>query len=234
MDSTGYKTVAEIEGWSYVFHLFLDDLANHPNFAAGTPWWRQVVGAYWAAPEGPNSNIGGRENHPVTHVSWIDAQAYCAWADARLLTEAEWEKAARGGLTHKKYPWGNELSPNGEHRCNIWHGRFPTINTGDDGYVGTAPANAYQPNKFDLYNMTGNIWEWCADWFSRPDPASRLPPRDPVGPQEGNVKILRGGSYLCHDSYCIRYHVHSRSRNTPDSSSGNTGFRIAADSKASI
>lgn len=232
VDNTGYKTVAEAEGWSYVFHLFLDDIVEYPNFSAGTPWWRQVHGAYWAAPEGPASDITGRGDHPVTHVSWIDAQAYCTWAGVRLLTEAEWEKAARAGLTHKKYPWGNELTPNNEHRCNIWQGIFPHNNTSDDGYIGTAPVDAYQPNKFGLYNMTGNVWEWCTDWFGRNEAVGRLPLRDPKGPEAGDAKILRGGSHLCHESYCIRYHVHSRSKNTPDSSSGNTGFRVAADIEA--
>ncbi len=230
--ATGYKTVAETEGWSFVFHLLLDEPRRYPNSPIETPWWRQVHGATWFAPQGPGSTIEGREDHPAVHVSWFDAAAYCAWAGVRLLREAEWEKAARGGLAHKQFPWGNTLTPDGAHRCNIWQGDFPVRNSVEDGYLGTAPVNAFEPNGFGLYNMTGNVWEWCADWFGPPPPPTRLPPRDPAGPETGESRVIRGGSYLCHASYCERYKVHSRSRNTPDSSSGNTGFRIAADIEA--
>lgn len=227
VDDTGYRTVAEIEGWSYVFHLLIETPEKHAA-PAGTPWWRQMYGARWSAPEGPGSDIAGRETHPAVHLSWFDAVAYCEWSGTRLPREAEWEKAARGGLAHRKFPWGNVLTPKGEHRCNIWQGAFPMQNSEEDGYIATAPADAFPPNGFGLHNMTGNVWEWCADWFGAPEP-SRLPPRDPTGPEQGEGRVIRGGSYLCHSSYCVRYHVHSRTMNTPDSSSGNMGFRIAAD-----
>ena len=227
---SGHVTVAEREGWSYVFHSFLDDITAYPNSPPGTPWWRQVRGACWAAPEGPGSSIAGREDHPVTHVAWEDAAAFCAFCDLRLPTEAEWEKAARGGLKGKKFPWGNALEPEGTHRHNVWQGEFPLRDTAADGYAGTAPVDAYQPNGFGIWNMTGNVWEWCADWFGPPPPARPGQPlRNPRGPETGERRVVRGGSYLCHASYCERYHVHSRTANTPDSSTGHMGFRIAAD-----
>ena len=227
--ATGHRTDAEQFGWSYVFASFLAGrLRADASRPAGTPWWCGVSGAFWAAPEGPGSDVEGRQDHPVVHVSWRDAAAYCAWSGLRLPTEAEWERAARGGLEQARYPWGDELTPDGQHRCNIWNGRFPVHNTREDGYVGTAPVDAFPPNGFGLHNMSGNVWEWCADWWTINHPEQR-PVVDPHGPAEGSTKVIRGGSYLCHRSYCNRYRVSARTSNTPDSSTGNMGFRCARD-----
>lgn len=229
VEATGYRTVAEVEGWSVVFHLLLPDPALHPHHPPGLPWWRRVDGAHWAAPEGRGSDWHDRADHPATHVAWFDAVAYCTWAGLRLPTDAEWERAARGGLPRKKFPWGNRMEPEGRHAMNIWQGEFPHRNTAEDGFVGTAPVDAFEPNGYGLYNTTGNVWEWVADRYGpRPAPG-RLPERNPTGPADGWPRIQRGGSFLCHASYCERYHVHSRTRNDPDSSTSNAGFRVAAD-----
>jgi len=231
-DATGYVTDAERFGWSFVFAGLLPDDFPDTSGVAAAPWWRQAFGASWRHPEGPQSNIDARMDHPVVHVSHGDALAYCAWAGLRLPTEAEWEFAARGGLEQKRYPWGDELTPSGEHLCNIWQGEFPVTNTQDDGYYGTAPVATFAPNGYGLYNVCGNAWEWCADWFS---PTFHIagPREDPAGPPLGTHRVIRGGSYLCHESYCYRYRVAARSANTPDSSTGNTGFRCARDDESS-
>jgi formylglycine-generating enzyme required for sulfatase activity len=167
----------------------------------------------------------------VTHVSWNDAQAYVEWAGKRLPTEAEWEFAARGGLEEKQFPWGDELTPDGEHRCNIWQGDFPEHNTGEDGFLATAPVDTYEPNGYGLYNVSGNVWEWCADWFSPDYHTTEAYNHDnPTGPDSGHQRVTRGGSYLCHRSWCNRYRVAARSKNTPDSPTGNIGFRCIVDS----
>ncbi len=153
-------------------------------------------------------------DHPVVHMAWNDAQAFCAWAGTRLPSEAEWEYAARGGLDQARYAWGDEFGPDGQTMCNIFEGMFPTTNTAADGYAGTAPVDAFSPNRFGLYNVAGNVWEWCRDWHS---PSFHVdgPRETPVGPATGEARVTRGGSYLCHDSYCNRYRVAACSSNTP-------------------
>ena len=228
--ATGYTTDAERYGWSFVFDGLLSDDAKRAaaSRAAETPWWILVPHAYWAQPEGPPSTILDRLDHPVVHVSWNDAAAYCRWSETRLPSEAEWEMAARGGLVQATYPWGDDLTPEGEHRCNIWQGNFPDSNTLNDDYLGTAPVHAFAPNGYGLHNAAGNVWEWCADVFS-PRYHHVTAAADPLYWEGGANRSLRGGSFLCHESYCNRYRVAARSSNTPDSSSGNIGFRVAQD-----
>ncbi len=228
IDDTGYRTEAEQYEWSFVYHQFLPDDFPDTRAVEATPWWRQVYGADWAHPAGSQSNLDGLADHPVVHTTWTDAQAYCAWAGVRLPTEAEWEMAARGGLIQKRFVWGDEFSPGGQTMCNIFEGSFPVKNTAEDGYVGTSPVDAFPPNGFGLHDMAGNVWEWTNDWFHTEFHASG-PRTNPQGPPSGQAKAMRGGSYMCHDSYCHRYRVSARSSNTPDSSAGNLGFRVAAD-----
>lgn len=232
-ESTGYVTEAESFDFSAVFHLVLaaeegDILGQPPQ----TPWWYGVKGADWRHPEGRHSDIRARADHPVVHVSWNDAQAYCAWAGRRLPTEAEWEFASRGGLAGARFPWGDELlEADGSWQANIWQGVFPTANTQDDGFLTTAPVRSYRPNAYGLWQTVGNVWEWCQDVFSPQtysQDAGRGVVRDPRGPASGGLRVMRGGSYLCHDSYCNRYRNAARSSNTPDSSMGNAGFRTVA------
>ena len=185
VDATGWVTSAETFGWSFVFGGLLPDDFADTRGAAQAPWWRQVFGADWAHPEGPQSDVAARADHPVVHVSWLDAQAYCQWTGLRLPTEAEWEGAARGGLDQARFAWGDELTPDGIHRCNIWQGEFPNHNTLEDGYLGTAPVASFEPNGFGLRNVAGNVWEWCADWFGVG--ASPRPVTDPRGPATGHA-----------------------------------------------
>lgn len=233
VEETGYVTETERIAWSFVFAKFLPGhvrkVSPRPD---RTPWWAAVDGATWRTPEGPGSDLAGRGRHPVVHVSHGDAVAYATWVGGRLPTEAEWELAARGGLDQARFPWGDEFTPGGEHRCNTWQGVFPVRNTAEDGYAGTAPVDAFAPNGFGLYNVAGNVWEWCADWFST-DWHARGPGavqrEDPSGPPTGQARVMRGGSYLCHESYCNRYRVAARTSNTPDSAGGNHGFRVVWD-----
>ncbi len=214
VEGTGYRTEAQRYGWSFVFAGLLPDNFPPTRGVAAAPWWRQVEGADWSRPEGPGSTVELRPDHPVVHISWADADAYARWVGKRLPTEAEWECAARAGHQGKLFPWGDELEPGGQHRMNVWQGSFPAHNSTADGWYGTCPVDTFEPNDFGLYNMTGNVWEWCADQFGG----------------DGTRRVAKGGSYLCHSSYCRRYRVAARQGMTPDSTTGNVGFRcVAAD-----
>ncbi len=228
--ATDYRTDAERCGSSFVFWAHVPeavrDALDEEQIVPSAPWWCRVDGACWLAPEGPGSTLGGRDDHPVVHVSWHDAAAFCHWSGQRLPTEAEWEYAARGGLEQQTYPWGDELCPGGEHRCNLWQGAFPEHDDAGDGYAVTCPVDAFPPNGFGLSSVTGNTWEWCADWFGTE--SARVLDRDnPRGPAAGTARVLKGGSFLCHAPYCNRYRNGARTGNAPDISSSHVGFRCA-------
>ena len=222
VEATGYVTEAERFGWSFVFHSFLPD--DHPatRAVAAAPWWRVVEGAYWRRPCGPHSDLDGRLDHPVVHVSWHDARAFAVWAGGRLPTEAEWEYAGRGGLEQKRFPWGDRLVAGKRHRCNVWQGEFPKRDHARDGFSGTAPVTAFEPNGFGLHNVVGNVWEWCEDLWQKVNG-----PDEPPGGTHDAARVMKGGSYLCHASYCNRYRLSARSSSTADSATGHVGFRIA-------
>jgi sulfatase modifying factor 1 len=229
--AANYQTESERLGWSFVFQGHIPPERRNELIAdrvPGVSWWCKVNGAAWNRPLGPDSTVDNQASYPVTQISWNDASAYAAWAGKRLPTEAEWEYAARGGLEQKIFPWGDELTPNGEHRCNVWQGEFPLIDLAEDGFSGLAPVESFPANDYGLYNMVGNAWEWCSDWFHSTYhlAATRL---NPVGPPRGNVKVMKGGSHLCHQSYCNRYRVAARTSNTPDSATSNIGFRCVRD-----
>ena len=213
--ATDWVTDAERHGWSFVFAGYLPDDFPETRAAIGAPWWRQVEGASWSSPEGPHSSSAGRPEHPVVHVSWNDAVAYCDWSGARLPGEDEWERAARAG-SDTTFPWGDELEPEGRHMANVWQGRFPLEDTGQDGWTGTSPVGSFPPNAWGLVDMIGNVWEWTADRFSVPR-----------GLDTGPDRVLKGGSHLCHRSYCHRYRPGARMGNHPDTSTGHIGFRTA-------
>lgn len=226
--ATRYQTVAERVGSSFVFYRQLGEAARRGRRppVPDLPWWLDVEGACWQRPEGPGSDIVERPDHPVVHIAWEDARAYCAWSGTRLPTEAEWEFAARGGLAGRRYPWGDEPEPDGQRRCQTWQGIFP--NRPAAGWQpGTVPVTAYAPNGFGLYNVVGNVWEWCSDWFD-PD-YHRLTGRvDPRQDRPSGRRSLRGGSFLCEASYCFRYRVAARSSAAPDSTTSHCGFRLAS------
>jgi formylglycine-generating enzyme required for sulfatase activity len=229
--ATAYRTEAVRFGWSFVFQGHIPEeqrtrLVEDTVLAA--PWWCKIPGATWEHPEGPGSSIEAREEYPLTHVSWNDAVEFARWAGKRLPTEAEWEFAARGGLEQQRFPWGDELTPGGRHLCNIWQGEFPARDLAEDGFAGTSPVRAFPPNDYGLYSVSGNTWEWCADWF-HPSYHLMSTRTNPAGPSLGRARVMKGGSYLCHESYCNRYRVAARTSNTPDSSTGNIGFRCVRD-----
>jgi len=246
--ATGYVTVAErpprpedfpgappenLVPGSLVFTPPSDPIPLTNHYA----WWNYVVGADWRHPTGPDSSIDGRGDDPVVQIAHEDAAAFAAWAGKRLPTEAEWEFAARGGLTGNLYPWGNEFRPNGRYMANTWQGRFPAENTADDGYAAVAPVGRFPANAYGLHDMSGNVWEWCSDWYRHDAYATAIaagrPEQNPAGPadsfdpQEPHEKkrILRGGSFLCSEQYCARYIVGTRGKGEPSSGCNHIGFR---------
>ncbi len=253
VQATGYRTVAERQ-LDPKDHPGVPQSSLVPGSAVFVPpkvdlpllnhidWWRYVPGANWRHPEGPGSDLRGGEDHPVVHVAYEDAVAYAKWAGKRLPTEAEFEFAARGGLDRNRYAWGNELKPGGKYVANIWQGRFPSQNTAEDGYLRTSPVHAFPPNGFGLYDMGGNVWQWTADWYRadyfasvrQAETATKRPVKDPVGPPESYdpaepavpKHVVKGGSHLCSDRYCVRYLVGSRGKAEPGLGASNLGFRL--------
>ena len=234
-----FVTESEVFGWSFVFEGALDNetKSDITQAVAAAPWWLPVQGATWLHPEGPRSDVrkDGRRLHPVVQVSHNDAKAYCAWKGLRLPTEAEWERAARGGKENRTFAWGNKWKPKGKYRANTWQGNFPLTNTGTDGWNCTSPVGAFgAQNRYGLEDITGNAWEWVADnWqtqhvlTTRADPAVNPVVTHPSGHPMAQERVKRGGSYMCHKSYCNRYRVAARSSNSADSAASNLGFRCA-------
>jgi formylglycine-generating enzyme required for sulfatase activity len=257
VQATGYVTTAERKPVWEELEKQLPGSAQRPEedklvpaslvfFPAGkeisldnpSQWWSWIAGADWKHPQGPGSTIAGKENYPVVQVSWFDANAYAKWAHKRLPTEAEWEYAARGGLVNQKYSWGSEEVEIGKPKANTWQGQFPNTNSGWDGYNRLAPVNSFQPNGYGLYDMAGNVWEWCQDWYSADyyrqlankvvlnpkGPAQSFDPDEPDAPK----RVVRGGSFLCNASYCAGYRVAARMKTSPDTGLENTGFRCVS------
>lgn len=233
VEATGYVTEAEHLGWSYVFRYFIEDQEPSLIEIHKSPWWLAVEGACWLRPEGPGSDISNRMNHPVVHVTRNDAVAYCQWAGKRLPTEAEWEIAAQGGTDWEQYYWGDHLVDSKNNLCNTWQGQFPHTNTLADGYAGTAPVKTYPPNAYGLYEMIGNVWEWCVnpgklELRAFQQVSGKAFWKEHQLPDD-ELYAIKGGSFLCHDSYCNRYRMCARNSNTATSSSQNMGFRCVKD-----
>ncbi|MGO7042321.1 formylglycine-generating enzyme family protein [Rhizobium acaciae] len=226
--ATGYVSDAEKFGCAAVFSGLMEDKKLVAENVAYTPWWARVDGAVWYMPEGPGSSVENRLDHPVTQVSWNDAVAFATWVGGRLPTEAEWEHAARGGNRRQRYPWGEAEPTDDEIFCNIWQGRFPHQNTLADGFFGTAPVRSFEPTEDGFYNLSGNVWEWASDPF-RVRSLSRQAKIRNEQSKKNAEKVLKGGSFLCHKSYCYRYRIAARMGLSPDSASSNTGFRVAYD-----
>jgi formylglycine-generating enzyme required for sulfatase activity len=246
--ATGYVTIAERPPDPKQFPGVPAEELKHPFSSVFTPpaaddpargvldWWKPVRGADWRHPQGPATTIAGKETHPVVHISWVDAEAYATWAGKRLPTEAEWEFAARGGLEGKTYAWGDEFKPGGKPMANTWQGKFPKENTMEDGFRTTAPAGSFPANGYGLYDMAGNVWEWCADWY-RADYFRNSPKDNPKGPDssldpmEPNARkrVQKGGSFLCAESYCARYQVGARHCGEIESAADHIGFRCVKD-----
>lgn len=253
VDATGYVTLPEkkpelrsLREGSDIEKLAILEEMNQPGSICSLPissrdeidgrgaysWWQYLPGANWRHPEGPDSTISDRLDHPVVHLSWLDVQEFCKWANTKLPTEAQWEYAARGGHDGRVYPWGNTQQPNGEWLQNIWQGEFPVEDTGEDGHTSTAAVGSFTPNDFGLYDMSGNVWEWCFDYY-RPDYYFTSTIHNPTGPdeswdpQEPDIikRVQRGGSFMCSDQYCIGYRVAARMKGEVDTGAFHTGFR---------
>lgn len=232
---TGYVTEAEKFGWSFVFHYFLsEETKKKSQLVSHLSWWYAVEGADWKHPEGPDSTISDRLEHPVVHVTRNDAVAYCQWIGKRLPTEAEWEVAAKGGTDFDKYPWGTELLKDGKYHCNIWQGDFPKQNSMADGFASTAPVKSFEPNGYGIYQSIGNVWEWCCNpakidlnEFQTHNGSFFWQKFQTI---DDESYATRGGSFLCHQSYCKRYRIAARNGNTGMSSANNLGFRCVSDS----
>ena len=225
IDDTGFVTEAERFGWSFVFWTEVPDSVGDTQAVLGAEWWRRVEGANWRDINGPGTaETTWRPDHPVVQVSWNDAAAYAKWAGGRLPTEAEWEHAARGGKGNVIFPWGDDDPDDQTHMpCNIWQGDFPDVNTGADGYAATAPARSFAPNGYGLFNMAGNVWEWTADPFRIKSLKKQVKQR--LAGMKG-YRLSKGGSFLCHRSYCYRYRIAARSGSSPDSTTSHQGFRL--------